>query len=226
MIGVPASNPFATKFVTAGRLDFVGLTDEKLDQIATTLIQQNGYGQIVGRHGVGKTTLTFELERRVARLCACDKAIQFFRKTVGPRGEIRTAKAANRAGVTGSVVGGNYLNDEKNPANRPAKVVLVLDGVDRLSWFQRLALIKSCQQKRIGLLITSHRRVWGLPVLVELESCFTQFKSVFETLTYGKQFQLSTERLHEIFTENDGDIREALMSCYDVFEASRASTAC
>ena len=226
MIDVGVSNPFATKFVNAGRLAFVGLEEAVLDRLARKLVQQNGNGQIVGRHGVGKTTLTYELERRVAIVCDMEMDFKFVRKTIGLRGRVRSANAVKQVLSSGSSYDGEYSSIDPHPTSRSANVVLVLDGFERLSWFQRIALIKSCQRKRIGLLLTSHRRIWGVPTLIELEPDFARFKSVFECLISGGKFQLSSERLREIFANNDGDMREALMSCYDEFEASRARTAC
>ena len=219
MIDVCVSNPFATKFVNAGRLDFVGLGEAELDRLAEALMHQNGNGQIIGRHGVGKTTLTFELEKRVASLRDSDSTYNFVRKTIGPRGTVRTPKSVSQTLKNESL-------GDPDSTSRTAKMVLVLDGVERLSWFQRLALIKSCQRKRIGLLITSHRPVWGVRILAELKPDFSRFESVFQTLTSGCEFKLSSERLREIFADNNGNMREALMSCYDEFEASRARTVC
>ena len=53
-----------------------------------------------------------------------------------------------------------------------------------------------------------------------------RFTSVVEALTADCEFELSSERLSQVFLENRGNVREALMSCYDEFEASRARTAC
>ena len=201
------SNPFSTRFLSPGQLSFVGLDDQTLDGLAEKLIQQNGNGQIVGPHGTGKTTLTFELQKRIARLNATNTNYRFVRKTVGPRQTIRTSEQAA----------------EFNPHS---KTILVLDGVELLSWLQRLALIKTCQRKRIGFLVTAHRPVWGLPVLVSTKPDRSQFEAIVRQLTRDCDFQISTDRLNELYTNNNGNIREALMSCYDDFEASRAKTDC
>jgi len=142
-----SSNPFATRFVSSGRLGFIGLAEGALDQLAETLIQQNGNGQIVGPHGVGKTTLTYELENRIAECSDVNTPFNFVRKTIGPRGAM-------------------------------------------------------------------------------LEPDLERFTSVVEALTADREFELSSERLSQVFLENQGNVREALMSCYDEFEASRARTAC
>ena len=216
------SNPFATKFVTAGRLAFAGLGEQALDGLAKTLIKQKGPYQIIGPHGVGKTTLTYDLEERVERLCGSDTAFNFLRKTISRSGEVRFANSSRHATwkedfSENEFAGGNSISVE---------TLLVLDGVERLSWFQRLALLKSCRKKRIGLLLTSHRHVWGVRTLVELEPKFSRFESVCNELTAGREFQLASQRLHEIFSNVKGNMREALMTCYDDFEASRAKTAC
>ena len=211
------SNPFATKFLSAGRLPFIGLCENTLDRLAETLIRQGCHGQIVGPHGVGKTTLTFEIEKRMERLRGTGTAFKFIRKTIGSRGGVRLARSS---------MSGDFLTSDSSPAMGFNKTILVLDGVERLSWFQRLALLKSCQRKRIGLLITSHRRIWGVPILVELDPDLSRFESVFKTLTTDNDFQLSSARLNEIFCDNEGNMREALMTCYDEFEASRAKTVC
>ena len=201
------SNPFSTRFLSPGQLSFVGLDDQMLDRLVEKLIQQNGNGQIVGPHGTGKTTLTFELQKRVDRLNDSDTNYRFVRKTVGPRRTIRTSNPVA----------------EFKPHS---KTILVLDGVELLSWLQRLAMIKTCQRKRIGLLVTSHRPVWGLPILVSVKPDRSQLEAIVHQLTRDCDFQIPTERLDELYTNSDGNIREALMSCYDEFEANRAKTDC
>ena len=151
------SNPFSTRFLSPGQLSFVGLDDQALNELAEKLIQQNGNGQIVGPHGTGKTTLTFELQKRMARLSDTDINYHFVRKTIGPRRTIRTGKQASG------------FEDGEEPVFRQnqtphSKTILVLDGIELLSWLQRIALIKTCLRKQIGLLVTSHRTVWGLPL--------------------------------------------------------------
>ena len=201
------SNPFSTRFLSPGQLSFVGLDDQTLDGLAEKLIQQNGNGQIVGPHGTGKTTLTFELQKRITRLNDTNTNYRFVRKTVGPRRNIRTSEQAA----------------EFKPHS---KTILVLDGVEVLSWLQRLALIKTCQRKRIGLLVTVHRPVWGLPQLVSTKSNQSQLEVIAHQLTRDCDFQISADRLGKLYANNNGNIREALMSCYDEFEASRAKTDC
>ena len=220
------SNPFATKFVSAGRLAFAGLDENMLNRLAETLIQQNGHGQIIGAHGVGKTTLTYELEKRVMGLCEADSTFKFVRKTIGTRGRIRSANSTGQVELKEGFAGNRFQRGDSVAASVPIKTVLVLDGIGRMSWFQRLALIRSCQQKQIGLLVTSHHRVRGVKHLVTLAPDVARFESVFKTLTSDCEFQLSPQRLSEIFSDNDGNMREALMSCYDEFEASRAKTFC
>jgi len=203
------SNPFATKFVNAGRMAFIGFEDRALDHLAKKLIEQQGNGQITGPHGVGKTTLTHELETRVARLCGpvsgSNSVFKFVRKTIGAKREIRFAKPVGPVGTAMSFGDDDFLSSD----SRRAKTVLVLDGVERLSWFERLALLKTCQRTQVGLLLTSHRRLWGVRTLLELTPDFRRFELVVDTLTSGLEFQLSPERLRKIFTDNDGDMREA-----------------
>ena len=204
------SNPFSTRFLSPGQLNFVGLDDQALNELAEKLIQQNGNGQIVGPHGTGKTTLTFEFQKRIDRLNDKNTNYRFIRKTIGPRRTIRTGKQIA----------------ECQTQTPHSKTILVLDGVELLSWLQRLALIKTCQRKRIGLLATSHRSVWGLPTLVSIKPDRSQLEAIVHQITRDCDFQISTDRLDELYTNNNGNIREALMSCYDEFEASRAKTDC
>jgi len=78
------SNPFSTRFLAPGKCRFVGLDEQTLNGLAEKLIQQNGNGQIVGPHGTGKTTLTFELQKRMAELSDTGDNYRFVRKTIGP----------------------------------------------------------------------------------------------------------------------------------------------
>lgn len=212
------SNPFSTRFLSPGQLSFIGLDGPTLDELAERLIRQNGNGQIVGPHGAGKTTFSFELQKRMARMNGAGH-YRFVRKTIGPRQTIRPAKQASQFndGVE------RFFGQSRSPKST---TILVLDGVELLSWFQRLALIKTCRRKQIGLLVTSHRQIWGLPALVSLKPDRSQFESIVQQLTRDIDFQISPEQLETIYRSNHGNIREALMNCYDEFEASRAKTDC
>lgn len=209
------SNPFSTRFLSPGKISFVGIDEPALDRLAERFIRQRGNGQIIGPHGTGKTTLTFELEKRIVRLNATSVQYRFVRKTIGPKQTIRSAQS-----LASFEIGADRRLLHRHSPN--PKTILVLDGIELLSWFQRIALIKTCRQKQIGLVVTSHRFIWGLPKLTTLRSDYRRFESIVQRLTCDCDFQISTERLTTIYQLHQGNIREALMSCYDEFEASRA----
>jgi replication-associated recombination protein RarA len=202
------SNPFSTRFLCPSKNRFVGVENQTLRSFVDELIGNGLFGQIIGPHGCGKTTLTFEIERMITT--ARHEHFVFKRKTVGLDRRVRSGPKLNNA----------FPSHAPGGPNRKTSV-LVLDGIERLTWLQRFALIRHCRRGKIGLLVTTHQPIWGLKLQLRLQPLLKNFLTLADRLQQKSQHQVGRARLEQIYRTCGGNIREALMACYDAWESQR-----
>ena len=190
-------NPFATRFVLPGQT-FVEPPDcPGVDDLADRFLRQGKCGQIVGRHGCGKTSLaramveSMRSEFREIRFLVIRRSAKW-----GLHGETVTRLAGNGQGE-----------------------LRVVDGVERLSPVQRWCLVGHCRARRIPLLATTHRALPGLPVLVRLLPTYPHFARIVASLTRSSGITLEPNAVHGAYDRHAGDYREGLMCLYDQVQA-------
>ena len=200
----PIENPFSTRHVAPGKVGFLGMPQAAIAALATDFFANGCQGQIIGPHGCGKSTLTFEIEKHIKAQFPSRYSIN--RKTIGHRYRIQRTPSLQRK---------IHLRTDR------ALPLLVLDGIEKLPWLQRIALLAHCRRKNIGLLATSHKPVWRLKVLLRLTPSPDTFVAVAQKLQNQSDNQISNARLRLIYDRADANIREALMICYDEWESQR-----
>jgi hypothetical protein len=188
-------NPFSTRFTRPGAMPFLSAEQLDLSSIAARFAA-NGYrGQIVGPHGCGKTTLTFGLQSQLGQ------QIQAVRRVT-----IRHDRA---------IIATETDWRDRNPQ------LLVIDGVERMTTTQRWLMIQSCRNLRMGILVTTHKRINFLPVLCEIQPTLETLQRIVEHL--APDVQIESEYLNTTWSRSGGNIREALMDLYDWYESSQKS---
>ncbi len=101
----------------------------------------------------------------------------------------------------------------------------IVDGLERLTWLHRWLLVHYCRQREFGLLVTSHRRLIGIPVLATLTPSLQTFRNLSEYLLASSPCQKSVTEafdattIEQAYDATGGNVREALMLLYDRFEA-------
>lgn len=230
-------NPFSTAFVSPAVFPFLELAcNDAPPEIAAAgkrFVEAGYRGQIVGPHGSGKTTLTFAIENWL-RLQECEQreseqlsgaavfAFQrpFQRKTLRASMLVPHVESGPAYKPCGPL--------PRSPVARPCTTnvkasqrCLVIDGIERLSPLNRLALIATTRFKRIPLIVTSHRAVFGIPLIARTTSTLARFEQIAERLQADSMVKLNKSAFQIAFERNKGNVREALMALYDVFENAR-----
>ena len=199
-----ASNPFSTSFVRPGALPFrypAGMTRDQL----LTRFETNGFrGQIVGPHGVGKSSLVADL--------LPDWTTIF--QEIGHI-TIRGGKQFQSELET------RWLGDTKqSDGTKQRSKLIIVDGLERWSIMNRQLLIQSANQKEFGLLATVHMPIRGLPLLCRLEPRLDIFEQIVTDLC-ADVTAFKQDELKDVFEKADGNFREGLMLLYDQYEATR-----
>lgn len=212
-----ASNPFSTRFLCPSKNRFIVADKQQLESFVENFTQNGFYGQLIGPHGCGKTTLSYAIERMI--LAKHSNHVVFHRKTIGANQRIRTAPAINGTRLHHLDNKSSEASARKTTASKT--LVLVLDGIERLTWLQRAALMRHCFRRKIGLLVTTHRCVLGLGEQLRLQPSLQTFFKLAKQLQRDAYHQLVPAKLEQIYSLSDGNIREALMACYDAWETQR-----
>lgn len=184
-------NPFSTKFWIPGvfpyEFDEVGLDLGELVRRAS----RSPIVQIVGPHGSGKSTLLESLA-------------EYYRSR-------------------GTRVCRTMLNDRQRdlpetfvPKDDDSRTVFLLDGYEQLSFPDRLRLRGRSWSKTVGLLWTTHRPAWRIPVLYRTEARYERFAAMVRMLSKKPSFALDDEFLRALFARGGKNFRTAFFELFDL----------
>jgi hypothetical protein len=217
-------NPFSTRFVRPGAIRYrftevasetpqsdandtsqgTGLDAEPERQrcwesILGTLRASGWWGQIVGPHGTGKSTLLVEL---LARLDREGVGSAHFELHDGQR---RFPYSLDR-----------LLEHE------PIPHLIVIDGYEQLGFWSRRQVTRWCRRRSVGLLVTTHVP-FHFPTIFETEVSVRMAESlVYRHLeSIGSDVSITPEEIRTRFESSDGSVRELFFSLYDLVEKKR-----
>jgi hypothetical protein len=194
------TNPFSTRYVRPGALPFEFLNGESAESVISRLRENDWRGEIIGPHGSGKSTLVAALLGEL-KVAGRKPRLHTFHD-----GIVRSAK------LTPEALGLDLA------------AVLILDGYEQFSLWQKLRVRRICQSAGCGLLVTSHTPT-SLPPLYR--TCVTPelTERVFARLTRQRPALVTTSELHASLAARNGNLREALFDLYDIHEARRRMSA-
>jgi hypothetical protein len=96
--------------------------------------------------------------------------------------------------------------------------LLVIDGYEQISWFARQSFARFCGRHGCGLLVTCHRAVNNLPLLVQLEPQLATIQKLVRQLTAGASGSISADAVAASFRRHGGNVRETFFELYDRYE--------
>ena len=151
------SNPFATRFVLPGQVEWIGAKDY-FEQLASRWKALNCRAAIVGRHGSGKSTVLEHfvpligdvIWRRDAegRVVLADLSGDISSTVANKERPHTVWLQLRRTALRSMVIPWEELNRGR---------LLILDGYEQLPCWRRAALIARTKLRGVSLLVTSHR---------------------------------------------------------------------
>ncbi len=191
-------NPFSTRYIRPGALPFLFSAGAQAADLVARLRQQRWWGQIVGPHGSGKSSLLAALRPSL--------------ETAGLAPLIVTLHQGQRRLDVA-------LNDQLAGQTR----LMVIDGYEQLGWMARCRLKHFCRRHGLGLLVTSHRGC-GLPPLFQTQATLPQAQAIVEQLQAGFAARIAPDDVRAALQRHGGNLREMLFDLYDLYESRRRGT--
>lgn len=100
--------------------------------------------------------------------------------------------------------------------------ILVFDGFEQLSFSNRIIIRTFCRMNHLGLLLTSHTPMIGVPVLFRTIPTVDTIHQLLDYLLEDfDDFKISDSEVETLLKNFHFDAREMLFSLYDAFESFR-----
>ncbi|MEZ6114975.1 MAG: AAA family ATPase [Pirellulaceae bacterium] len=204
------SNPFSTKFVQPGAIDYVLPEGTTWDKLLKLFIRNQLRGQVVGPHGVGKSTFLCSFLLHLST----DTGIKVTRINL----------QANRRDW--SLVRTELA---KLPAAGQMRHVLVIDGFEQLNMYQRWYTRWRTHRAGSGLLVTVHQAERKLPLLFHASHDWQRFQSLVAKLLSEHSANrplLDKQTIASVYQQHAtaGNLREVLFELYDQAEQNLCSS--
>jgi len=189
-------NPFSTRCVRPGAIEFRFEAGVEARQLVERLAAQQWRGQIIGPHGTGKSTL---LRTLVPWLEQAGRQLVLVSLSPGQRWWRPTATQARS------------WNEQ---------TLIVIDGYEQLNAWSRWRWRNWCRRRRVGLLVTAHQDV-GLPTLFQSGVALEVAQAIVRDLQRGAVVLVGPDDVATAVEARQGNLREALFDLYDLYELRR-----
>lgn len=188
-----ADNPFSACCTRPGAIPYLFPQGQSAASLLEQLQADGWWGQILGPHGTGKSTLLAAL---IAAIQQSGRATILIELHDGAR-RLPGGLAPLSALTAGALV--------------------IVDGYEQLSRWSRWRLKRFCRERSLGLLVTTHRSV-GLPLLCRTESSLALAQELIDQLSPGWASWVSRREVEERYAFHGGNLRELLFDLYDRYE--------
>ncbi|MBA61906.1 MAG: hypothetical protein CMJ76_06015 [Planctomycetaceae bacterium] len=186
----PTLNPFETRWIRPDSLGYKTADDKSVPELLDLVLASKKPMEVVGTHGIGKTTLAYSLCR----------------------------EAANR-GIDAQLIrcGQESFAQVLQSLQQEGKIT-ILDEYERLSRWQRF-LIKRGARTIAGQLVVVAHQTQGYTRLAFMKPNLQAIKSVIRhlQLTHNLPEVIQGSDVERLMKEYHNDCREVLFACYDLF---------
>lgn len=209
-------NPFATSRTRPGAIPYRFASDDELARQLAAIALHPAM-QIVGAHGIGKSTLVRTLLVQIAA-----RGWQCSLLRIGP-GQRRWRKDQIETNIGASAADDmREVSPRVEFAATPTGACLFVDGYEQLSWWSKRTLRTAARRNRQTLIVTCHDDV-GLPVLARPEVSVALLTELADALQAGYPRLVSNADVEQLWARHPGHAREILFGLYDLYETRRAS---
>lgn len=189
----PSPNPFATRFIRPGAIPFLFLPGESLESLQRSWLAAGGWGQIIGPHGTGKSTL---LQLWEGALRHAGQSVLACRLTT-ERPLPPHKRLLNWSEVTQDV---NVL----------------CDGWEQLPWLRRRRFLREVRQRKGRLLVTGHRD-FGFSWTYRTAGDLPRMQQMVAWLQRQTAPLVTADDTAMTWARSRGNVRETLLALYDVY---------
>ena len=189
------TNPFSTRHIRPGAIPYIFRDGDSATPLVALLQANHWWGQIIGPHGTGKSTLLAEL---MPRLAITGRQPLLIELHDGER-----SLAAHRELL----------------AQAHADTIVIIDGYEQLSCWHKWRLRLHCRRRGAGLLVTAHASA-GLPQIAETAVDAETAQAVLARLVSHPAAE-DQAALTRALAAHGGNLREALFDLYDLYESRR-----
>jgi hypothetical protein len=186
-------NPFCARRLRPGANPYLFPAGQDVAALLERLRQNGWWGQIIGAHGSGKSSLLAAL---IPAIGQAGRQVRLFELHDGQRK------------LPPEVYRGGAISPES---------VLVVDGYEQLSRWSRLRTRQYCGRRRCGLIVTAHAPV-GLPDLFRTSPTLQVVQEVVARLLQGRPAAWTAQELSDRFERHQGNVRELLFELYDLYD--------
>jgi len=190
------SNPFSTRCVRPGAIEYRFEGDDCPALLVMRLGLHEWRGQIIGPHGTGKSTLLRTLAPEIERT---GRKVEFVTLSQGQRWWRPSA-------------------DQVNAWN--SRTLVVIDGYEQLNVWARWRLRSICRRRGAGLLITAHKDM-GFPTLFQSAVTLERAQTIVADLQRDGDTLVTADDVAAALEVRGGNLREALFDLYDLYELRR-----
>jgi hypothetical protein len=201
------ANPFATRFTRPGAIEYLFPPGQSAASVVEKLAKQDWQGEIVGPHGSGKSTLVAAL---------VPELVQAGRKLI--RRVIRKDADGQKESSGIEVVPPKYAAVMAGSKKWNDQTLLILDGIEQLSWWWRRRVRAECRRRGAGLLVTTHEPL-DLPLLFRTQPSEALAQQVVGRLLADKDSPVKPADIAAAFKTSGGNLRETLFALYDVHQS-------
>jgi predicted ATPase len=189
------SNPFSTRNWQAGTINYIFESGLDCHAIWERLTKAGGIGQIVGKHGTGKSTLIESLSK--------------FLTQYGLNVQKNTLNSSQKKLQKDFLLSLQKIN---------TNTIYILDGYEQLSLLSRIRLRRKNWHNSAGFIFTTHKPASFIPIIYKTTTQPKIFQNLVQNMIKNTNFKINNEQITQILQNENGNFRNGFFKLYDLFE--------